>query len=85
MGTGGGTSDSFGSLGFLPFGLGAGFEAGCPGEGVAPLGPERLPPPPILSLIVGIVGVPEGVLAFDAFDVAGIWMEGRGRVGATWA
>ena len=71
MGGGGGTSDNFGSFGFLPLGLGAGLEVA--GETVTPLGTEELPPPPNLSLRVGTVGVATdaeaGVGAVDTFAV----------------
>ena len=82
---GGGTSDNFGSFGFLPFGLGAGLDVAV--EGV-PLGAELLPP--IFNLIVGtegvatVVGAAAGALG--TLDDEGIWIDGvdgaGGRVGA---
>ena len=82
MGAGGGTSDSFGSLGFLPLGFGAGFEEDGVGVGAVPFGVEV--PPPNLSLIVGTAedgaGV-DGVPPLEAL-AGGSWM-GAGGGAAT--
>lgn len=74
-GAGGGTSDNFGSFGFLPFGLRTGLGVAA---GRAPFGAKLLPP--IFNLILGTVGIAAGVEAaggaLDALDIAGIWGEG---------
>lgn len=78
---GGGTSDSLGSLGFLPFGFGAGLEAAGDGECVPLVGP-----PPILSLITGTDDVGAGVVAGDDFDGAGVVAGAENLIeGVDWA